>query len=154
MDLFRSMDIAASGMEAEQFRMQVIADNIANAQTSYDIEGNPYRKKVAMISSKGAPVFADFLPAGLFSDEDIGGSGVKVDGVAQINSDIKYVYDPDHPQAVKEGKWKGYVPMNSINIIEEMTNLISASRAYEANATVVEAAKSMAMRALDIGRGA
>ena len=78
--------------------------------------------------------------------------GVEVTGVQADNSDFRWVYDPSNPKAQKEGEHKGYVAMPNVNIISEMTNMIQASRAFEANATVVESAKSIAMKALEIGK--
>jgi flagellar basal-body rod protein FlgC len=153
MSFFSSMDISASGMTAERFRMDVISGNIANVNTTSTLDGTPYRRKLAVINPSDQPAF--MLPCGLDSDSDEisqAGQGVKVAGVVDDSSDYKYVYDPTNPEAVKEGKWKGYVAMPNINIISEMTSLIAASRAYEANASAVEAAKSMAMKALEIGR--
>lgn len=154
-NFFKAMDIAASGMTANRFQMDVIASNIANVNTVNQVSGDPYRRKFAMVSPEDQPAFA--LPVG-FSDEEGSadtpiGAGVKVSGVVEDNSEdsFKYVYDPGNPRADKEGKWKGYVKMPNINIISEMTNLIAASRAYEANATVVNAAKQMAQKGASIG---
>jgi len=155
-NFFKSMDIAASGMDASRFQMDVISSNIANANTVNQVTGDPYRRKFAMVGSEDQPKF--MLPVGLEDSEDMAntpvGQGVKVMGVAEDNSEnsYKYVYDPSNPKADKEGKWKGYVKMPNINIISEMTNLIAASRAYEANATVINAAKQMAQKGMSIGK--
>ncbi|MBI2251233.1 MAG: flagellar basal body rod protein FlgC [Armatimonadetes bacterium] len=155
MSFFSSMDISASGMSAERFKMDIIANNIANVNTT-DAQGNPYRAKMAVITPADRPEFV--VPVGMDEGEEEGinfsGLGVKVAGVEESKEPLKYVYDPDNPRAIKEGKWKGYVAMPNINIIEEMTSLIMTSRTYEANATAIEAAKSMAQRALEIGRQA
>lgn len=157
MNFFNSMDIAASGMSAERFRMDVISQNIANANTQNTISGTPYQRQVAVVTpgQDGGTPFA--LPVGLDDDDDDGpafnSTGIKVAGVATDSSDFRYVYDPTNPAAQKEGKWKGYVAMPNVNIITEMTDLIAASRAYEANATAVEAAKGIAMKGLEIGTG-
>jgi flagellar basal-body rod protein FlgC len=153
-NLFESMDIAASGMDAERFRMDIIASNIANANTVNQVSGEPYRRKFAMVTPDDKPKFA--LPVGFEEEEHPGvGSGVKVAGVAEDGSEnaYKYFYDPTNPKAEKEGKFKGYVKMPNINIIQEMTNLISASRAYEANASVIQAAKQIAQKGASIGKG-
>ncbi len=154
-NFFKAMDIAASGMTAERFRMDIIAQNISNANTVNQVSGEPYRRKFAMITPKDEPQF--MLPVGLTDEEGEAtpvGGGVQIAGVMEDNSpnSFKYVYDPTNPRAEKEGKWKGYVKMPNINIIQEMTNLIAASRAYEANATVVQAAKQMAMKGANIGQ--
>lgn len=146
-NVFKAFDIAASGMSVEQKRMDITSHNIAYG----NVPGS--KRQVAVVQPNGAPEFAQFLPpfiqASLYGEE--GAGGVQV-GVAEVDDQTKYVYSPDDPMAEKEGKWKGYVAKSSINIIEEMTNLIAASRAYEANATVIDSAKNMAMKALDIGR--
>lgn len=151
MNFFGAMDIAATGMSAERFRMDIISNNIANVNTTDPVSGMPYQRQVAVITPTDEPEFV--LPAGL-GDEEINptGKGVQVAGVQLDQSEAKYVYDPDNPAAIKEGKYKGYVAMSNVNIITEMTSMIAASRAYEANTTTVEAAKSMAMKALEIGR--
>ncbi|MFH1453494.1 MAG: flagellar basal body rod C-terminal domain-containing protein [Armatimonadota bacterium] len=151
MGIFKSFDAAAQGMNVAQTQMDVISHNIAHG----NVPGS--KKQVAIIRPEGAPTFAQFLPPFVQASMGSGlssGSGVEVAGITEVDSETKYVYDPDNPLAITEGKWKGYVAKSSINIIEEMTNLITASRAYEANAAVVDATKYMAMRALDIGRNA
>lgn len=152
MNFFNSMDIASSAMSAERFKMDLTSQNIANANTQSTIAGTPYRRQVAVVSSgESAAPFA--LPAGLDDDDGgkFSGTGVRVSGVVQDQSDFRYVYDPTNPNAIKDGDKKGYVAMPNVNIISEMTDLISASRAYEASATAVEAAKGIAMKGLEIG---
>lgn len=152
MSFFDSMDVAATGMTAERFTMDVISTNIANVNTVNTLTGEPYRRKMALINPSSQPKF--FLPCGMSDAEPSAGGGVKVAGIQEDNSpeSFKYVYDPTNPNAEKEGKWAGYVKMPNINIISEMTSLIAASRAYEANASVIESAKNMATKALEIGR--
>lgn len=151
MGLFDSMNTSASGMTAERFKMDVIANNIANVNTTRTISGEPYRRQVAMIGPLGDE------PVGLAADfgEELNSklSGVSVLGIAQDAAPLKPVYDPTHPDAIKDGPYKGYVMMPNVDIITEMTSMIQASRAFEANATAVEAAKQMANKALEIGRG-
>ncbi len=151
--MFRSMDIAATGMSAERFKLDLIADNIANVNTTSTKDGTPYLRKMAVITPKDAPVFA--LPCGLGDDEpSVSSGGVKIAGFEVDTSDnaLRHVYDPSHPDAIKEGKWKGYVAMPNINIISEMTEMMQASRAFEANSTVIESAKTMAQKALQMGK--
>ncbi len=152
--LFRAMDVAATGMSAERFKLDLIADNIANVNTTSTKEGTPYLRKMAVITPKDAPTFA--LPCGLGDDDPSApASGVKVSGFQVDTSDnaVKYVYDPSHADAIKEGKWKGYVAMPNINIITEMTEMMKASRAFEANSTIIESAKQMAQKAMNMGKG-
>lgn len=155
MNFFSSMDAASSAMTAERFSMDVISQNIANANTENTAAGTPYRRQSAVIESAGENSGRPFaLPACL---DDDGGSrepavqGVKVEGVVQDNSNFRYVYDPTNPNAIRSGKRKGYVAMPNVNLITEMTDMIAASRAYEANATVVDTAKAIATKGMDIG---
>ncbi|MEW6281431.1 MAG: flagellar basal body rod protein FlgC [Candidatus Eremiobacterota bacterium] len=159
MKFFQTFDIAASGMSAEQFRMNVISENIANANTSKTDAGTPYQRQVAVVTPQMRQEFeSEFTTASFeidFSKEDnqFHGGGARVQGVEKDNSDFRWVYDPGNPNAEKDGPHKGYVAMPNVNILQEMTTMIQASRAFEANATTVEAAKAMAMKALEIGKG-
>ena len=151
MGLFTSINIASSGMTAERTRSDVIADNIANASTTRTAEGGPFRRsRVIMRPRVQSPYWrSPFLPEGM--DNGVG-KGVRV---AEIQKDFqtenKLVYDPTHPDAIKTGPKAGYVEMPNVDIVTEMVDMISASRAYEANASVVEGTKTMFQRALDIG---
>jgi len=153
-NLFKAMDIASSGMSAERFKLDLIADNIANVNTTKTKDGTPYLRKMAVVTTKDQPAF--MLPCGLGDSEDATtpGKGVEVSGFEVDTSEnaIRYIYDPSHPDAIKEGKWKGYVAMPNINIITEMTEMMKATRAFEANSTIIESAKSMAMKALQMGK--
>lgn len=153
-NLFKAMDIASSGMSAERFKLDLIADNIANVNTTKTKDGTPYLRKMAVVTTKDEPAF--MLPCGLGDAEDATtpGKGVAVSGFEVDTSEnaIRYIYDPSHPDAIKEGKWKGYVAMPNINIITEMTEMMKATRAFEANSTIIESAKSMAMKALQMGK--
>lgn len=142
--MLRTFAISASGMTAERLRMDTIANNLANAETTRTAEGGPYRRQ--------APVFAARLErsvAGRFRGQQFRGTGVRVVGIHSDDRPPRLVYDPHHPDANEDG----YVAMPDINVPREMVDLISASRAYEANITAFNTAKNMAMRALDIGRG-
>ncbi len=165
MKFFKTFDIAASGMRAEQFRMDVTSNNIANAHTTKTADGNPYRRQVAVVNSQNAAAFQEAFSAASFEAEikgafdgsgskvEFSGGGVDVGGIATDKSDFRWIYDPGNPDAEKEGPHKGYVAMPNVNIISEMTSMMTASRSYEANATIIESAKAMAMKALEIGRG-
>ncbi|GAW92914.1 flagellar basal body rod protein FlgC [Calderihabitans maritimus] len=142
MRIFQSMAISASGLTAERLRMDIISSNIANINTTRTEEGGPYRRKL--------PVFAEKLDKSIQSGNNrFRGRGVKVVEIAEDQSPPRLVYDPGHPDANEEG----YVAMPNINIITEMVDMITATRAYEANVTALNAAKSMALKALEIGRG-
>ncbi|MCD6450043.1 MAG: flagellar basal body rod protein FlgC [Thermotogaceae bacterium] len=135
---FDIMNISASGMTANRLRIDVISDNIANAETTRTPEGGPYKKKI--------PVFAEYIKRGLNGNKL---AGVRVVKIVQDPS-YKLVYDPTHPDADKDG----YVKMPNVNVLKEMVDLINAQRAYEANVTAFNTVKSMINSALGIGRGA
>lgn len=151
MGLFTSINIAASGMSAERLRTDVISDNIANASTTRTQDGGAFRRSRVVLSQKenGIDWRTPFTPESI----DRGpGSGVKVVSVEKDNSDLRLVYDPTHPDAIKSGPKAGYVEYPNVNIVTEMVDLISASRSYEANASVIQGSKEMFMNALEIGR--
>ncbi len=152
MGLFTSINIAATGMAAERLRSDVISDNIANASTTRTQEGGAFKKSTVVmrpVSDANPQWRTPFTP----SDIDNGpGRGVKVLEIVKDTSQGRLVYDPDHPDAIKSGPNAGYVEYPNVNIVNEMVDLISASRAYEANATVIDGAKDMFSAALDIGR--
>lgn len=141
MGFFRSMDISASALTAERFRLDVIADNIANMNTTRTAEGGPYRRKTVSFEQIQKP-FSEYL------DTSFRGNGVRVSAVHEDPSPFKLVYDPTHPDANEDG----YVEMPNVDIVTEMIDMISASRAYEANVTALNAYKNIAMRALEIGK--
>jgi flagellar basal-body rod protein FlgC len=151
MGIFSSIGIAATGMSAQRLRSDVIADNIANVSTTRTAEGGPFRRsRVVMRPRVESPYWrSPFLPETL--DNGIG-QGVRV---AEVQKDYatenRLVYDPTHPDAIKTGPRQGYVEMPNVDIVTEMSDMISASRAYEANASIIEGSKAMFQRALDIG---
>ena len=152
MGLFTSINIAATGMSAERLRSDVISDNIANANTTRTQEGGVFQRSRVIFApaANEHPTFRNpFVPSSLDNGP---GKGVKVMEISKDTSEGRLVYDPDHPDAIKSGPNKGYVEYPNVNIVNEMVDLISASRAYEANSTVVEGAKNMFSAALEIGR--
>ena len=152
MGMFTSINIAAPGMSAELLRSDVISDNIANASTTRTQDGGALKKSMVVLTpvADSNPQWrSPFTP----SDLDNGpGRGVKVLEIKKDTSQGRLVYDPSHPDAIKSGPNQGYVEYPNVNIVEEMVNLISASRAYEANATVINGAKDMFSAALQIGQ--
>jgi flagellar basal-body rod protein FlgC len=137
-------------MSAERLRTDVISDNIANASTTRTQEGGAFRRSRVILAQKENGV--DWRTA--FTPEEISrgpGSGVKVNGVEKDNTDLRLVYDPTHPDAIQSGPKAGYVEYPNVNIVTEMVDLISASRSYEANASVIQGSKEMFMKALEIG---
>lgn len=145
MGIFSSFRISASGLAAERLRMDVIANNIANVNTTRTEEGGPYRRRQVVFQA----VLADER-AGRAGSKVTGapGRGVAVAAIVEDPSPSRLVYDPGHPDADD----KGYVAMPNVDAVREMVDMISATRAYEANVAALDAAKAMAMRALDIGR--
>lgn len=130
-----AMEISASALAAELTRMNLIASNLANANSTKSAEGGPYRRKDA--------VFAAVMDEARIKM----GGGVKIVGVVEDQSPPRFQYEPSHPDADA----KGYVAYPNINVVEEMTDMISATRAYEANITAAKASMDMEMKALQIG---
>lgn len=152
MGMFSSINTAATGLTAQRLRQDVIADNIANANTTRTTEGGPYRRsRVVMRPRVDGPYWrSPFVPRPL--DEGVG-RGVRVTSVAKdMDAELRLVYDPTHPDAIQSGPREGYVEYPNITIVSEMVDLIDASRAYEANVAVVNGARTMFQRALEIGR--
>jgi flagellar basal-body rod protein FlgC len=152
MGLFSSINTAASGLSAERMRLDVISDNIANANTTRTADGGPYRKsRVVFRPIVSQPYWkTPFLPETL--DNGIG-KGVRVSKIEKdMDSDLRLVYDPTHPDSIKTGPQKGYVEYPNVNIVNEMVDMISATRAYEANVAIMDGSKSMFQKALQIGR--
>lgn len=145
MGMFTSFNINASGMTAQRYRMDIISENVANANTTRTADGTPYRRKMAYFEEKGGQTA--FGAALNKATGHYSGKGVKVTGVYEdYTTEMKKVYDPSHPDADEDG----YVLYPNVDIITEMTNMIDASRAYEANATAFSASKSMALQGLQI----
>ena len=144
MSIFDSFNINASGMTAERYRMDIIAENVANAQTTRTEDGTPYRRKV--VTLEGAQSFRSFLGS---ATDKFKGQGVRVGKLKEDNwTQMNMVYDPSHPDADENG----YVTYPNVNIVTEMTNLIDASRSYEANATAFNSSKSIAMKGLEMAQ--
>jgi flagellar basal-body rod protein FlgC len=151
MGLFDAIDVAGSGLSAERLRMDVTSENLANAQTTKAANGQPYRRKeVVLQQAGGAGAFGSVLTAAM--GRGAGGAssvrGVQVAGIVEDQTALKRIYDPGHPDADKNG----YVTMPNVNTVTEMTDLISSSRAYEANVTAMQTAKQLFTKTLDILR--
>ena len=145
-DLLTGMRLSSSGMAAQRARMNTIASNLANINTTQTPEGGPYRRKDVVFTA---------MPDGKNFGEIIGSADPKGDFQRVQVTDVVYYkrapllkYEPDHPDANEEG----YVAYPNINMMEEMTNMIQATRSYEANVSAMQATKDMALSALDIGR--
>ena len=145
MDFFSSMNVSSSALSAERTRMNLISSNLANANATRTPEGGPYKRKDAVFSA--TPVENRFNRA-------LDGATAKqlrkvdVTDIVEDQNPPRQLYDPSHPDANPQG----YVSMPNVNVVEEMTDMISATRSYEANVTAVQAAKSMAMKTLEIAK--
>ncbi len=155
MGFLDTIDISASGLTAQRLRMDTIANNMANVETTRVQNGQgPYRRQVVVFEARkaqtGVRSFQDVLDSEEVKAKTIG-TGVRVKEIRSITEEeapFRRVYEPSNPDADEQG----YVNYPNVNIVEEMINMISSTRAYEANAKMIEASKSMAARALDIGR--
>lgn len=143
MEAFRGLRINASGLSAERLRLDTIAANIANASTTRGEDGKPYVRKIATFQENMQSQFNK--TSGKVEQKNL---GVKAVGVEDDKSPLKKVYDPSHPDADEQG----YVTMPNVNVLNEMVDLIAATRAYEANVNTMNAQKSMFMKTLEIGR--
>jgi len=141
---FNSIDIAASALTAQRLRMDIISQNIANSETTRTEDGTAYRRRIVVFREKeNTKPFSQYLAE---SSEKITSGGVEVSSIIEDQTPFKRVYDPGHPDADEAG----YVEMPNVDIVTEMVNMISASRAYEASITSLNTSKSMALKALDI----
>jgi flagellar basal-body rod protein FlgC len=149
MSIFGSMDISASGLAAERLRMDVTAENLANAQTTRGANGQPYRRKEVVLQ-QAAGGFDTALTSAMGGGavNASGPRGVQVAAIVEDGTPNRMIYDPGHPDARPDG----YVEMPNVDSVTEMVDLISASRAYEANVTAMQTAKSMFTRTLDLLR--
>lgn len=145
MSFFKAMDIAATGLAAQRLRMNVLSANLANAQSTRGDDGGPYKRRDVVFQA---------IPTGEKFEDFINGTQgtelrkVQVSEIHKDNREPRRVYDPGHPDA--DGQ--GYVSLPNVQVMTEMVNMIAATRAYEANATAVDNAKQMAIKALEIGR--
>lgn len=133
MSLFNIFNVAGSGMAAQAQRLNVVASNLANADSATGADGQPYKAKQVVFSA---------MPV------DGGGQGVKVTAVVEDSSPMKMIYDPRHPMADAQG----YVAMPNVDVVGEMVNMISASRAYQNNVDVMNTSKTMLLKTLTIGQ--
>ena len=153
MSLMTSLNISASGMTAQRTRMDIIAQNVANVNTTRDENGDPYRRQTVVFEERSINKhnFESYLTAqrtGLSYNPQIG-SGVKISAIAEDHvTAMTKVYEPGNPDADEDG----YVTYPNVNTVTEMTNLIDASRSYEANVTAFNATKNMALKGLELGK--
>jgi flagellar basal-body rod protein FlgC len=150
MGMFDALNVSATGLTAERLRMDVTAENLANAQTTRGADGRPYRRKEVVLSEVASGGFGSQLAKAIGARSASGTQpgGVEVTAITQDQTPGKLVYDPGHPDADADG----YVRMPNVDTVAEMVDLISASRAYEANVTAMNAAKQMFSKTLDLLR--
>jgi flagellar basal-body rod protein FlgC len=141
MNFLESLDTSASGLYAERKRMDIIASNLSNIETTRTEEGGPYRRKMVVMSTKDMDQnFDDVFNNSL--------KGVQIEDVVEDNTPFKKVYNPGHPDADKNG----YVSKPNVDLVVETTNMMMARRAFEANIAAIKATREMVMKALEIGR--
>jgi flagellar basal-body rod protein FlgC len=148
MGLFDAIDVTGSALSAERLRMDVTAENLANAQTTRGANGQPYRRKEVVLQEAGGQGSFGTALSVAMGNASSPARGVQVAGIVEDGSPLKRIYDPGHPDADANG----YVTMPNVNTVTEMTDLISSSRAYEADVTAMQTAKQMFSKTLDILR--
>jgi flagellar basal-body rod protein FlgC len=153
MGIFSSINISSTGLSAQRLRMDVISNNIANSTTTRNTNGDgPYRRdRVILTPINLRTRWRSHLQPMAIEPGD--GKGVKVMKIEKDMAPLRLVYDPTHPDAIKIGQKKGYVEFPNVNIVTEMTDMISASRSYEANVQMINGSRAMFNKALEIGRG-
>lgn len=144
MSFLRALDISASGLTAQRLRMDVIAENIANIDTTRTAEGTPYQRRYTVMSENKQDNFGAYYERALGNTQQY--SGVKVVEIGEDDAPFKLDYDPTHPDANEEG----YVQRPNVDLAVEMVDMMAATRSYEANVTAVNAIKTMALKALEI----
>jgi flagellar basal-body rod protein FlgC len=144
--MFDALKIAATGMSASRQMMDTIAENIANANTTMTLSGEPYKRKDVFLAAKNLNEDDNILTVSFDEEYEKKVAGVEVVGIKEANNGFRRVYDPTNPNADKDG----YVTLPNVNIVEEMAKMIQASRMYEANTSVVESIKNMATKALEL----
>lgn len=145
MSFMSGMNISASGMTAQRLRLDIISQNIANVNTTRDGNGEVYRRKTVVFAEKDVTPFGDIL----MKTAGTVGNGVKVTRIAEdSDTQMRKVYDPSHPDADEDG----YVTYPNVNTVQEMTDMIDATRSYEANVTAFNATKNMALKGLEVGK--
>jgi flagellar basal-body rod protein FlgC len=146
MGLFDGLDVSATGLTAQRLRMDVTAENLANAQTTRGANGKPYQRKDVILEEIPQSGFGAQLSSAMGTGTGAGAGGVQVAGIVADRTPGKLVYDPGNPDANAQG----YVRMPNVDTVSEMVDLIDASRAYEANVTAMQSTKQMLAKTLDL----
>ncbi|MCL2456722.1 MAG: flagellar basal body rod protein FlgC [Defluviitaleaceae bacterium] len=153
MSFFNTMNISASGLTAQRLRMDIISENISNVNTTRTADGGPYKRKTVLFEEMRDNDPFSIMFTNIFGNGGTipapQGMGVRVTNIVEDDSPGHLIYDPTHPDADETG----YVRMPNLNIVEEMVNMIAASRSYEANITAMSTARNMTQRTLEIGQG-
>ena len=140
MSFLQSLEISASGLYAQRKRMDIIASNLANIETTHTKKGGPYRRRMVVMSTKPVGDFDKVLT--------LQAEGVKIDDIVEDESPFKKIFNPSHPDADKEG----YLLKPNVDLVVEITNMLMARRVFEANIAAIRSTKQMALKALEIGR--
>ncbi len=140
MSFLQSLEISASGLYVQRKRMDIIASNLANIETTHTKKGGPYRRRIVVMSTKPVRDFNKVLT--------LQAEGVKVDDIVEDESPFKKIFNPSHPDADKEG----YLLKPNVDLVVEITNMLMARRVFEANIAAIRATKQMALKALEIGK--
>jgi flagellar basal-body rod protein FlgC len=143
MDFLTALHISSTGLTAQRTRMNVIATNLANLNTTRTAEGLPYRRQMAVVKSEPLNDFGSVLNA---QQEAL--AGATVDDIVEDKTPFRQVYNPGHPDADE----MGYVSFPNVNVVTETTDMMLVRRAYEANVTAISATKKMALKALELGK--
>jgi len=146
MDFKSTLSIAGQGLSVQRSRLNIIGSNLANANTTRTEEGGPYRRREALVKSVELRDPFGSLLDGVLNEQP---EGVEVERVVATQAQPRLVYDPDHPDANADG----YVALPNVNVVDEMVDMLTATRAYEANTALVQSVKTMAREALSIGTG-
>jgi flagellar basal-body rod protein FlgC len=148
MSMFGGLEISASALTAQRLRMNVTAENLANAETTKTADGNPYRRKEVTLQAVPKGGFGAQLSKAMGGGSGVAPGGVEASAITEDETNGKLVYDPSHPDANEQG----YVRMPNVDTVTEMVDLIDAQRAYEANVTAMSASKQMFAKTLEILR--
>jgi len=140
MSFLQSLEISASGLYAQRKRMDIIASNLANIETTHTKKGGPYRRRMVVMSTKPVQDFDKVIT--------LQAEGVKIDDIVEDESPFKKIFNPSHPDADKEG----YLLKPNVDLVVEITNMLMARRVFEANIAAIRSTKQMALKALEIGR--
>ncbi len=148
MDLMRALKISGSGLSAHRTKMNVIAENLANSETTRTEDGGPYRRKMVIYRDDPVDTFKEVLDQQVDSGKRTY-TGVKVDDIIKSQEDFRLVHNPAHPDADPA---TGYVAMPNVDVLTEVADMMVARRSYDANVTALENTKSMVLKALEIGK--